>query len=266
MQTSLDLQSIANEISRFVEMELDFRREAQSTQRLAKILSGRADVRIPRIYEQYTRDRVIVMEYLEGIQVTRIPALRAAGHKLSDVGRRVGEIYGAMLFEYGFFHGDPHPGNLLVLPDGRIGLLDFGLCKELPDNFARLVAQMMVAALIGDSDAALEAASALSFDIEEIRPEHLRSLILAIMGDSDDGDDLASVLGATRIRHIPSDFALVLRTMLLLNGLSHRLAPGRRLVQGELIKHLAAGARRAAHEADGGNESVVADCSETCRP
>jgi ubiquinone biosynthesis protein len=183
--------------------------------------------------------------------------LRAAGHKLSDVGRRVGEIYGAMLFEYGFFHGDPHPGNLLVLPDGRIGLLDFGLCKELPANFARLVAQMMVAALIGDSDAALEAASALSFDIEEIRPEHLRSLILAIMGDSDDGDDLASVLGATRIRHIPSDFALVLRTMLLLNGLSHRLAPGRRLVQGELIKHLAAGARGAAGQADGGNESVA---------
>jgi ubiquinone biosynthesis protein len=188
---------------------------------------------------------VIVMEYLEGIQVTRTQALRAAGHKLSDVGRRVGELYGAMLFEYGFFHGDPHPGNLLVLPDGRIGLLDFGLCKELPANFANLVAQMMVAALIGDSDAALQAASALSFDIEEIRPDHLRSLMLSIMGDSDGGDDLASVLGATRIRHIPSDFALVLRTMLLLNGLSHRLAPGRRLVQGELIKHLAAGAQAA---------------------
>jgi ubiquinone biosynthesis protein len=245
MQSSLDLRSLANEVTRFIEMELDFRREAQSTQRLGKILAQRSDVRVPRIYEQYTRDRVIVMEYLEGIQVTRTQALRAAGHTLSDVGRRIGELYGAMLFEYGFFHGDPHPGNLLVLPDGRIGLLDFGLCKELPANFANLVAQMMVAALIGDSDAALEAAAALSFDIEEIRPDHLRSLMLSIMGDSDGGDDLARVLGATRIRHIPSDFALVLRTMLLLNGLSHRLAPGRRLVQGELLKHLAAGAQAA---------------------
>lgn len=253
MQSSLDLRSLANEVTRFIEMELDFRREAQSTQRLGQILAARTDVRVPRIYEEYTRDRVIVMEYLEGIQVTRTQALRAAGHKLSDVGRRVGDLYGAMLFEYGFFHGDPHPGNLLVLPDGRIGLLDFGLCKELPANFANLVAQMMVAALIGDSDAALQAASALSFDIEEIRPDHLRSLMLSIMGDSDGGDDLASVLGATRIRHIPSDFALVLRTMLLLNGLSHRLAPGRRLVQGELIKHLAAGAQAAAPRAGRGD-------------
>jgi ubiquinone biosynthesis protein len=239
---SLDLRSLANEVTRFVEMELDFRREAQSTERLGEILAKRADVRVPRIYEQYTRDRVIVMEFLEGIKVTRTQALRAAGHKLSDVGRRVGDLYGAMLFEYGFFHGDPHPGNLLVLPDGRIGLLDFGLCKELPANFARLVAQMMVAALIGDSDAALEAAAALSFDIEQVSPDHLRSLMLSLMGDSD-GDDLARVLGATRIRRIPSDFALVLRTMLLLNGLSYRLAPGRRLVQGELLKRLAAGAQ-----------------------
>lgn len=246
MQSSIDVRSLANEVTRFIEMELDFRREAQSTRRLGEILARRSDVRVPRIYETYTRDRVIVMEYLDGIQVTRTQSLRDAGHNLSAVGRRVGEIYGAMLFEYGFFHGDPHPGNLLVLPDGRIGLLDFGLCKELPANFAALVARMIVAALIGDSDDALAAAAELSFDIEEIRPEHLRSLMLAVMGDSDGGDDLATVLGATRIRHIPNDFALVMRTMLLLNGLSHRLAPGRRLIQGELLKHLAAGAHSVA--------------------
>jgi predicted unusual protein kinase regulating ubiquinone biosynthesis (AarF/ABC1/UbiB family) len=64
-----------------------------------------------------------------------------------------------MIFEHDFFHGDPHPGNLLVLPDGRIGLLDFGLCKGLPPGFARLVAQMMVSARVGDSDASLDAAS-----------------------------------------------------------------------------------------------------------
>lgn len=245
MQSNIDVRAIVNEITRFVEMELDFRREARSTSKLGAILERRGDVRVPRIYEQYTRDRVVVMEYLEGIQVTRTQALREAGHKPSEVARRIGEIYGAMLFEYGFFHGDPHPGNLLVLPDGRIGLLDFGLCKELPANFARSIAQMMVAALIGDSAAALEAASSLSFDIDEIQPEHLRSLMLSLMGDSTGDADLATVLGATRIRKIPDDFGLVLRTMLLLNGLSHRLAPGRRLIQAELLKHLAAGAAAA---------------------
>jgi len=243
MQDSVDLRSVVGEITRFVEMELDFRREAESTRRLGAVLAARADVRVPHIYDQYTRDRVLVMEYLEGIQIARVAALRAAGHLPSAVARRVGDLYGAMLFERGFFHGDPHPGNLLVMADGRIGLLDFGLCKELPPNFAALVAQMLVAALIGDGEAAMRAAAALGFDIDTVRPDHLRTLVLGLVGDGDSGEDLASVLGATRVRRIPDDFGLVLRTMLLLNGLSHRLAPGRRLIQGELIKHLAAGAR-----------------------
>jgi ubiquinone biosynthesis protein len=246
MTRSLDLRSLADEVTRFIELELDFRREAASTMRLGRILAADPDVRVPRIDERWTRDRVIVMEYLDGIQVTRTDALRAAGHAPSDVARRIGRLYGAMLFEHGFFHGDPHPGNLLVLPDGRIGLLDFGLCKELPPGFARVVAQMIVSALIGDRVEALAAAARLSFDVEELRPEHLRSLVLRVIGDADDGEDLATVLGATRIRKIPDDFALVLRTMILLNGLSHRLAPGRRLVQAELLKHLAAGARTSA--------------------
>lgn len=243
MQSTIDLRSIVNEVTRFVEMELDFRREAASTQRLGAILGGRDDVRVPHVHDAYTRDRLLVLEFLDGIQVTRVEALRAAGHRPTDVARRIGDLYGAMLFEYGFFHGDPHPGNLLVLADGRIGLLDFGLCKELPPQFAARVAEMMVGALIGDGEAALRAAAALSFDLT-IRPEHLRTMVLGIIGDDDTSDDVAAVLRATHIRRIPDDFGLVLRTMLLLNGLSHRLAPGRRLIQGELLKHLAAGARR----------------------
>jgi ubiquinone biosynthesis protein len=185
---------------------------------------------------------VIVLEFLDGIQVTRTDALIAAGHKPADVARRIGSLYGAMIFEHGFFHGDPHPGNLLVLPDGRIGLLDYGLCKELPKGFARLVAQMMIAAMIGNSKAALEAASELGFDMSGLRPGHMRSLMLSMIGDSDGDSDFLDILGESQIRKIPEDFALVLRTMILLNGLSHRLAPNRRLIQAQLIQHLAAGA------------------------
>ncbi len=64
------------------------------------------------------------------------------------------------------------------------------------------------------------------------------------MGDSDNTNSLTAVLSATHIRRMPEDIALVVRTMVLLNGLSHRLAPGRRLIQSELLKHLAAGAAR----------------------
>ncbi|HEX5065353.1 MAG TPA: AarF/UbiB family protein, partial [Myxococcota bacterium] len=154
----------------------------------------------------------------------------------------------AMIFEQGFFHGDPHPGNLLVLPDGRIGLLDFGLCKELPPGFANDVATMMVSSMIGDSRAAYAAAEKLGFDIASMRPEALRSLLLMTIGDSDTEAGFFEIVRETRLRRIPEDFALVGRTLILLNGLSHRLAPGRRLVQAELLQHLAAGAARGTGE------------------
>jgi len=246
VQRRLDLRSLVAEVTRFIELELDFPREVANTERLAKTLADVPGVVVPRVHRALCGEHVIVLEYLEGIQVGRTAELAAAGHKPASVARRVGALYGAMIFEHDFFHGDPHPGNLLVLPDGRIGLLDFGLCKELPPGFARLVAQMMVSAMIGDSDAALAAAERLGFDVAAMRPEHLRPLMLMMIGDSDGEAGLLDILGESEVRRIPEDFALVARTLVLLNGLSHRLAPGRRLLQAELLTHLAAGAARGA--------------------
>jgi ubiquinone biosynthesis protein len=150
-----------------------------------------------------------------------------------------GALYGDMIFGRGYFHGDPHPGNHLVLKDGRIGLIDFGLSKELPENFATQVATMMVSALIGDNDAAMAAAEQLGFAVEGLTSGSLRALVLMIMGDSDGEQSFFEVLGENEIREIPSHFGLVARTLVLLNGLSHRLAPGRRLIQGALLQELA---------------------------
>jgi ubiquinone biosynthesis protein len=242
LQRRIDLRALVTEVTRFIELELDFAREARSTERLAKQLGDVPGVVVPRVYAGLCGENMLVLEYLAGIQVARTEDLVAAGHKLSDVARRIGALYGTMIFGQGFFHGDPHPGNLLVLPDGRIGLLDFGLCKELPPGFARQVATMMVSSMIGDSRAAFAAAEQLGFEVASLRPESLRSLLLMTVGDSDTEAGFFEILGETSLRRIPEDFALVGRTLILLNGLSHRLAPGRRLIQAELLQHLAAGA------------------------
>ncbi len=252
----IDLRTLVNEVTRFIELELDFEREVRATERLRGILAECLHVRIPRVHRELCGPNLIVLEYLDGIQITRTDELVAAGHKLPDLARKIGALYGSMLFEHDFFHGDPHPGNLLVLRDGRIGLLDFGLCKELPEGFARLVAQMMVSAMVGDSDAALAAADRLGFETAAMRADHLRSLMLMIIGDSDGEDGLLDILSESRIRKIPEDFALVIRTLILLNGLSHRLAPGRRLIQAELIQHLAAGAAQAGRGGAAAGERV----------
>jgi ubiquinone biosynthesis protein len=241
LQRRVDLRSPVAEVTRFIELELDFRLEVQATQRSAKILENHEGVVVPRVYPAHCGENIIVLEYIEGIGVAKTSELEKAGHKLPDIARRIGDLYGAMIFRYGYFHGDPHPGNLLVLADGRIGLLDFGLCKELPPAFAQHIAEMMVSAIVGDAAAASAAAEQLGFDTESIQPEHLRSLMLSVIGDSDTDESVFDIMGQSRLRRIPEDFALVVRTLILLNGLSHRLAPRRRLIQGQMIQHLAAG-------------------------
>ena len=77
------------------------------------------------------------MEYLDGIPVHDLERLRAEGVDLPALADRIARIYRRMIFEKGFFHGDPHPGNLLVLRDGRIGLLDFGLAKDAAARLRR---------------------------------------------------------------------------------------------------------------------------------
>jgi ubiquinone biosynthesis protein len=239
LQSRVDLRGPIGEVTRFIELELDFRREARSTERLGKILEAHPGVRVPQIHPEYCGDHILVLEFLDGIQVSKTDALVAAGHKLDDVAWRIGDLYGAMIFRYGYFHGDPHPGNLLVLPDGTIALLDFGLCKELPPGFARDIAELLVAAIVGDAPATTKAADKLGFDTSAIKSEHLRSLMLSTIGDSDTDEGLLDILGQSRLRRIPEDVALVIRTLILLNGLSHRLAPRRRLIQAQLIQHLA---------------------------
>ncbi len=252
VQRYVDIGAVINEVTRFIERELDFAGEVASTQRLAGVLDDMAHVRVPRVHDALCGPNLIVLEYLDGIQVTRTAELQSAGHKLPDIARRVGHIYGAMIFELGFFHGDPHPGNLLVLRDGTIGLLDYGLCKALPDGFALLVARMMVSAMIGDVDDALDAAGRLGFDTRHLRAEHLRILMLRMIGDNDGDESVFDVFAESRVERIPEDFALVVRTLILLNGLSERLVPHRRLLQGALLEHLAAGAAKAFEAEDSG--------------
>ena len=91
-----------------------------------------------------------------------------------------------MIFEQGFFQGDPHPGNLLVLPGTVIGLLDFGLAKELPPGFGAAIAEMLTRGLAGDVPGAAAAARHAGFEIDDDQTTALPGLVLALLGDRDE--------------------------------------------------------------------------------
>jgi ubiquinone biosynthesis protein len=134
-----------------------------------------------------------------------------------------------MIFEHGFFHGDPHPGNILVLPDGRLGLLDFGLAKELPEGFAGKAAAMISAVMTNDSAGAMTAARSIGFVVADDRAGELASLVRALMGDYGKAREALQHLRRGQLE-IPSHFTLIGRVMVILNGVSHSLAPGERII------------------------------------
>jgi cytochrome P450 len=247
-----DIRSIFDEIAALVALELDFEREARSTNRIRTALADDPTVRVPRLHAEYTTRQLLVLEYLDGIKVTELEALRAAGHDLHEVGRRIGRVYARMIFEQGFFQGDPHPGNLLVLPGTVIGLLDFGLAKELPPGFGAAVAEMLTRGLAGDVPGAVAAARRAGFDIRDDQATALPALLLVLLGDRDETMNAERLIGETPITKVPSHFGLIVRVLLLLNGLSHRLAPGQMVIQRALIDVLAAQAPGATHAAGDG--------------
>jgi ubiquinone biosynthesis protein len=235
----IDLRPLADELAAQVCLELEFDREARSTARVRESFAGRSGIRVPRVYADLSSDKLLVLEFVEGRPLTNIPALADAGVDLRKVAQSVADLYATMIFEHGFFHGDPHPGNLLVAPDGTtIVLLDFGLAKELPPGFADGAATMIVKGMSGDIAGAIAAARSIGFETTG-DPEAFRDLLRAFMGDNDRVRNALDALRSASLKGIPSDFAIIGRAMILLHGLSHRLAPGERLIASALTKQLA---------------------------
>jgi ubiquinone biosynthesis protein len=235
LEPRLNLRALVDEVAKFIELELDFSREASSTERVRKAFAGSPDVVVPEVHRELCSGRVLVLEYLCGVRVVDLPAVISLGHDPRAVAQRIGRIYATMIFEHGFFHGDPHPGNLLVLPDGRIGLLDFGLAKELPPGFAVGVARMLGCAFTRDMAGVAREATQLGFDLDGSDPSALEGLFSLLMGQRGELG-LGEILSRAQVRRVPEDFALIVRTLILLNGLSHRLAPGERPIQVEMAR------------------------------
>lgn len=236
---NVGLRGPVEEVAHFIGLELDFGREAESTERVRTAFAGDPAVRIPELHHALCTPRLLVMEHLDGIPIHDTARLVADGVDLPRLADRVADLYGRMIFEQGFFHGDPHPGNLLVLRDGRLGLLDFGLAKALPEGFGPGLGRMLGAAFRGEREATLDAARQLGFRLEPAHAESFGQLLQIALGARHDLATLRRTMARTELAEVPPDVALVFRTLVLLNGLSERLAPGERRIARMLMLRLA---------------------------
>ena len=131
----IDTHELVDEFARSIRQELDYRLEARNADTFRRNFAGHPHVKIPRVYWSYTRTRVLTLEYLEGTQVADVDELDLTIDDRRQLAYLMTEAWMTMIFRHGFFHGDPHPANVLVLgrPD-QIGLVDFGLAGKLTDS------------------------------------------------------------------------------------------------------------------------------------
>jgi ubiquinone biosynthesis protein len=130
----IDTREIIDEFARSIRQELDYRQEGRNAQAFHRNFAGHPHVAVPRVYWSYTSRRVLTLEYLDGVQLADLEVDQWTMEQRRRLAYVIAETWLTMIFRHGFFHGDPHPANILVLSPERIGLVDFGLSGKLTDR------------------------------------------------------------------------------------------------------------------------------------
>jgi predicted unusual protein kinase regulating ubiquinone biosynthesis (AarF/ABC1/UbiB family) len=167
--------------------EMDFRKEAENAESIRANFAGNRRVLIPRIERDLVRQRVLVMEYMEGVRIDRadsaeaVPGGSARRARSEEIVSTVMELYIQMMLVDGLFHADPHPGNLLVSPDGRIILLDFGMVVPVPRETRWHLIQTVFASIRKDVDGVVAGFEALGVIEPDADPAVVRELVRTLL-------------------------------------------------------------------------------------
>lgn len=245
------LEHTYEQVRLMIEEELNYQREAESMQRVqANLVSvPQLRVRIPKVFEKYSTKKVLVSSYCEGINIGHTSELTALGIDLEDVAKRLIELYCKMLLVDGFYHADPHPGNILIDKTGTLILLDFGAVAELRPIFKKALSELLEALIRNDTEAtvvALRKMGFLSSDKESVQfVEKLIGEFKTFLQDEVQLDGLnfqniklnsglgsiSTLLKKVSLREvsnkiqIPKEHILLNRTIVLLMGNAFQLAP-----------------------------------------
>ncbi len=238
LEPRYDFRFIVRELQRYIPLELDFLHEGRNAELVGRNFAARGDeVRVPRIYWDYSTTRLLVMEFMDGAKVTDVEALRKAGIEPRAVAQMLTDAYLQQMLLDGLFHADPHPGNLLVQPGPRLVFLDFGLTKDLPPEFPLEMARLTTAIVTQDTEEIVASFRRLGFVTKHGGSESLLVLGEAMLGHSVKeqksyadpemvehfNNEIAEAIRKDPIVEAPSDLVLVGRVMGLLSGVGKQL-------------------------------------------
>ncbi len=157
------VMTVYTQVARMVEAELDFRQEAKALTRLADILAYQDKVTLPVCHSALCRESVVVMSYVEGTKINDIETLKQQGLDPSTLAADLIEVFAHMVFDAGFYHADPHPGNILVDRTGRIVLLDLGATGSVSTRMRRGMSEFVTAILRQERRGLIDAMRTMGF-------------------------------------------------------------------------------------------------------
>lgn len=231
---TLDVVAVAEEFAAAVRDELDYLKEASNADRLWRAFRDDDTVLFPKVYWERTTSRVLTLERIDGVPMNRVDLLDEAGTDRPTLAKRGIDCYLRQMFEIGFFHADPHPGNYLALPDGRVGFTDFGRVGRISDDSRERFIDLVWAAVNKDPRLATDTLIAVSgnpnVDETALHKEVARLIGKyhgVELGKIQFGELLTETLGLIRGYDlgVRSDFALLLGTLVVLEGVGTMLDP-----------------------------------------
>jgi len=230
-----NLKGIVADFASQIRKELDFIHDGRNADRLRFNMRDQIKIKVPQIFWEQSTRHLLVMEYIEGVRIDHVDEIRALGINPKEIADRGFYAYLKQIFEDGFFHGDPHPGNLLVSKDGTINFLDFGIVGIIYPERRFYFIHLFVAMIQLDPELMMKAFEHLGVSIDERRRDELKEDLYRAMLDAEGAsigqysfDQMTQGLTDTLRRHhimMPQNLMLMLKVIIMALDLGITLDP-----------------------------------------
>lgn len=230
-----DINAMMEEFRKTLMLELDYRKEAQNLVTLGTNLRGFERIIVPQPIEDYTTSRVITMDYVEGKKITALSPLTLLEVDGSELAEELFHAYLKQIFVDGFFHADPHPGNVFLTDDHRIALLDLGMVSRIAPRLQERMLQMVLAISEGRSDEAADYALKLGERAETLDEATFRRRVADLVGENQSANiediqvgrifiDMARYSAESGLR-LPPELTILGKALINLDGIGRIIAP-----------------------------------------
>jgi ubiquinone biosynthesis protein len=229
------IRDIVDELAKSLLEELDYSIEGRNSEKIANQFKNDSGIVIPKVYWEYTTKKVLTMEYVEGIKLNEAEKLKEAGNNPKELAKNVVNSILKQILVEGYFHGDPHPGNVLALPGDEIVFLDFGMVGRLSSEMKNNLASLVIALMRKKTDDVVKSIMNMGIVPENIDVSILRADVDRLYEKYYDvalsTTSLAQVIGdlfTVAYQHhirIPSDLTLLGKTLLTMEGMVVKLDP-----------------------------------------